>query len=116
MAFPNPIPITAIAHILYTVEAESPHYNLFDVRGVLPCHLLLNFKNVQENCWFYVSIIQEIFAKNFGAQYEIGSLNHSGLASECRARVIQTCQKDSHAPQTASETEVVTEQRESRGD
>ena len=32
MSFPNRTPLTAIARILCVVEAESPCYNLIDVR------------------------------------------------------------------------------------
>ena len=50
----------------------------------------------QENCWFFTSAIQDILVRNFGGQYESGSLNHPTLANERRAKIL------AHAYQEAS--------------
>jgi len=52
--------------------------------------------NEQENCWFFTSAIQDILVRNFGAQYESGSLNHPTLANERRGKIL------AHAYQEAS--------------
>jgi hypothetical protein len=45
-------------------------------------------KDVPENCWFFVSIIQEAFMKNYGGRYESGSLNHPELGKERCERIL----------------------------
>jgi hypothetical protein len=43
---------------------------------------------VQENCWFFVSIIQEALLNNFGGRYESGELNHPTLGGGHRKHIL----------------------------
>jgi len=71
MVFPDPPPLCAAAQIFCVVATESPQWTV-----------------IQENCWFFVSIIQEALSKNFGGRYESGSLNHPTLGGEHRKHIL----------------------------
>ena len=88
MVFANPTPLIAIPQILCIVAAEAPGYSLTAVSNW--CLLLLPpwLRNVQENCWFFASIIEEVFIKYFGAQYASGSLHQPRLARDRRASIL----------------------------
>lgn len=43
---------------------------------------------MQENCWFFTSMIQDILVRNFGAQYQSGSLNQPTLAKGRRTLIL----------------------------
>ena len=95
MSFVIPLPLTATAHILYAVETESQGYKL---TKVCCCDLLISWTlipcNVQENCWFFTSMIQDILMRNFGGQYESGILNHPTLANERRMQILSDAYKE----------------------
>ena len=89
LRFPIPVPLIAIAQILYAIAAESHGYGLTKVYSI-PLLLTLTSvdKLMQENCWFFTSMIQDILVRDFGAQYQSGSLNHPTLAKARRVLIL----------------------------
>lgn len=46
----------------------------------------------KENCWFFVSIVQEILALNFAGVFRDGkTLKHPGWAPDCRVAIKRRC-------------------------
>ena len=88
--FPAPPPLIAIARVLYSIEVESPRYCVTDVSAfaiaAFPTADPLEY--MQENCWFFTSVIQEALIKNFGAEYRRGGLNHIRYATKRRVPIL----------------------------
>ena len=90
MSFTNPPPLIAVAQVLYAVAAESQGYSLTKVSADMahfPCQSL-TLRNIQENCWFFASMIQEVLIRNFGGRYDTGSLHRPNLAKERRMMIL----------------------------
>lgn len=47
------------------------------------------YEYVQENCWFFASMIQEVLIGKFEGQYETGSLNQPRLGKQRRASILR---------------------------
>jgi len=75
--------ILRCCHRISTVDSDSGKQ-----RRLLLLLALIDPQIVQENCWFFVSIIQEALLKNFGGRYESGSLNHPALGGEHRKYIL----------------------------
>ena len=77
MAFPTPASLPAVGRILHEIAAESQQYSLNSVclffRRII---YLAQSDSRKENCWFFASIIQEMFLLNFGSEYTMGAINH----------------------------------------
>ena len=87
--FPNPAPLIATARILYAIAVESQGYSLTKVRMFrASCSCWLRSGNVQENCWFFASVVQEVLIGKFGGQYESGSLNNPRRGKDIRSSII----------------------------
>jgi len=90
MTFPNPAPLIETARILYAIAVESQAYSLTKVSMFMLslCSCWLTSRNVQENCWFFASVIQEVLIGKFGGQYESGSLNNPRFGKGVRPSIV----------------------------
>lgn len=96
MLFPTPAPLIATAQILYAVAAESQGYSLTKASVIIPsfCCCQPTLTNLQENCWFFASMIQDILIRNFGGQYQSGFLNHPKLVNRRRALILSLAYRE----------------------
>ncbi|KAF8341577.1 uncharacterized protein EI90DRAFT_3034507 [Cantharellus anzutake] len=67
---PQPIPLLKFGRVLEIVLGGCSTYDLF-----------------AENCWFTVSILEEVFVDMFGARYAKGRKSHPRLARQTRAGI-----------------------------
>ncbi|KAF8340455.1 uncharacterized protein EI90DRAFT_3035605 [Cantharellus anzutake] len=70
LELPRPVPLLEFGRVLEVVLIECGPYNVF-----------------AENCWFVVSMVEELFTEMFGARYVKGGARRSRLARQTRARI-----------------------------
>ncbi|KAF8340456.1 uncharacterized protein EI90DRAFT_3035615 [Cantharellus anzutake] len=66
----QPVPLLEFGRVFEVVLGECGSYDVF-----------------AENCWFMVSILEELFVEMFGARYVKGGARRSRLARQTRARI-----------------------------
>ncbi|KAF8340449.1 uncharacterized protein EI90DRAFT_3035579 [Cantharellus anzutake] len=67
---PQPVPLLEFGRVFEIVLSECGPYNVF-----------------AENCWFVVSMVEELFTEMFGAHYVKGGARRSRLAPQTHAKI-----------------------------
>lgn len=91
--FPLPPSLSELIGLLRVVGEESPEYETFSVSFLSPSHCVAQHRQVltslcfsQENCWFFASIVQELFTEVYGGMLN-GVLHHADRSAATRLRI-----------------------------